>query len=195
MSGSIYLEESVFLSSSIESSLAYQKLRLIPFQEQKTVPGLKLSSLCLLAPPLRLMSAFGWQVARQHIVKHYGKLEEFVTLATEMVPELLSSRQRTQLLLGLRARVMMMSWRLQSNFVELVQTLLEDPSERRCSQYIMALSMTQHCRYWCGSSSPDWRSCYLYQTSDRLFILLHCRYHPVPLSNNKSCHWLGAGQL
>jgi hypothetical protein len=36
---------------------------------------------------------------------HYGKLEEFVTLVTEMVPELLSSRQRTQLILGLRARV------------------------------------------------------------------------------------------
>lgn len=69
------------------------------------VPGLKLSLLCLLAPPLRLMSAFRWQVARQHILKHYGKLEEFGTLVTEVVPELLSSRQRTQLLLGLRARV------------------------------------------------------------------------------------------
>ncbi|XP_036821314.1 uncharacterized protein LOC110507824 isoform X2 [Oncorhynchus mykiss] len=128
-------------------------------------PGLTLSSLRLLAPPLRLMSAFMWQVAQQHIVKHYGKLEEFVTLVTEMVPELLSSRQRTQLLLGLRARLVLELClsestadlvtiqphldkihylteyavhkesndeleATESNFVELVQTLLEDPSER-----------------------------------------------------------------
>nr|XP_046152737.1 uncharacterized protein LOC123994244 [Oncorhynchus gorbuscha] len=112
------------------------------------------------------MSAFMWQVAQQHIVKHYGKLEEFVTLVTEMVPELLSSRQRTQLLLGLRARLVLELClsestadlvtiqphldkihylteyavhkesnddeleATESNFVELVQTLLEDPSER-----------------------------------------------------------------
>ncbi|CAB1347997.1 unnamed protein product [Coregonus sp. 'balchen'] len=133
---------------------------------QKNGPSLTLSSLRLLAPPLRLMSAFMWQVAQQHIVKHYGKLEEFVTLVTEMVPELLSSRQRTQLLLGLRARLVLELCRnestadlvtiqphldkihylteyavhkesnddeleaTESNFVELVQTLLEDPSER-----------------------------------------------------------------
>jgi hypothetical protein len=54
------------------------------------------------------MSAFLWQVAQQHTVKHFGKLEEFVTLVTEVVPELLSSRQRTQLLLGLRATVRVM---------------------------------------------------------------------------------------
>ncbi|CAB1347996.1 unnamed protein product, partial [Coregonus sp. 'balchen'] len=70
-------------------------------------PGLTLSSLRLLAPLLCLMLAFLWQVAQQHIVKHYGKLEEFVTLVTEMVPEVLSSRQRTQLLLGLRARLVL----------------------------------------------------------------------------------------
>ena len=67
--------------------------------------NLPLSSLCLLVPPIRLMSASMWQVAEQRNVMQYGKLEEFVTLVTEMVPELLSSRQRTQLILGLRARV------------------------------------------------------------------------------------------
>lgn len=35
----------------------------------------------------------------------YGMLEEFVTMVTEMVPELLNLRQRAQLILGLRARV------------------------------------------------------------------------------------------
>ncbi|XP_041709289.1 zinc finger protein 239-like isoform X2 [Coregonus clupeaformis] len=128
--------------------------------------GLPLFSLRLLVPPLRLMSAFMWQVTQQRNVMQYGKLEEFVTLVTEMVPELLSSRQRTQLILGLRARLVLELCRSEgtadfltvqahldiihtltekslhkeshgdeleasdSNFVELVQTLLEDPSER-----------------------------------------------------------------
>uniref|UniRef100_A0A4W5Q6B9 Uncharacterized protein n=1 Tax=Hucho hucho TaxID=62062 RepID=A0A4W5Q6B9_9TELE len=80
------------------------QLKSLP-EAQDSGPRLTLSSLRLLAPPLRLMSAFLWQVAQQHTVKHYGKLEEFVTLVTEVVPELLSSRQRTQLLLGLRTTV------------------------------------------------------------------------------------------
>ncbi|KAM9402011.1 uncharacterized protein ACWYII_029316 isoform 3-T3 [Salvelinus alpinus] len=127
--------------------------------------NLPLSSLCLLVPPIRLMSASMWQVAEQRNVMQYGKLEEFVTLVTEMVPELLSSRQRTQLILGLRARLVLELCcgkedmvdhqtiqrhldRIQSctvkhkarknkkveasksNFVELVQTLLEDPAKR-----------------------------------------------------------------
>ncbi|XP_029486403.2 zinc finger protein 558-like isoform X2 [Oncorhynchus nerka] len=123
-------------------------------------------SLRLLVPPLRLMSAFMWQVAQQRNVMQYGKLEEFVTFVTEMVPELLSSRQRTQLIIGLRARMVLelccsagradlltIQAHLDiihtltekslhkeshgdeleasdSNFVELVQTLLGDPSER-----------------------------------------------------------------
>ncbi|XP_019899058.2 putative zinc finger protein 735 isoform X2 [Esox lucius] len=69
--------------------------------------GLPLSSLRLLVPPLRLMSASMWQVAQQRDVMQYGKLEEFVTLVTEMVPELLTFRQRAQLVLGLRARLVL----------------------------------------------------------------------------------------
>ncbi|KAL0985338.1 hypothetical protein UPYG_G00155670 [Umbra pygmaea] len=38
---------------------------------------------------------------------HYGKLEEFVTLVTEIVPDLMSQRQRSQLTLGLRARLVL----------------------------------------------------------------------------------------
>lgn len=68
-------------------------------------PVLSPSSLHLLVPPLRLLSAAMWQVAQQRDVRHYEKLEEFVTLVTEAIPELLSHRHRAQLILGLRARV------------------------------------------------------------------------------------------
>ena len=66
---------------------------------------LPLASLRLFVSPICLMSASMWQVAQQRNVKQYGKLEEFVTLVTNVVPELLSLKQRTQLALGLRARV------------------------------------------------------------------------------------------
>uniref|UniRef100_M3ZVJ2 C2H2-type domain-containing protein n=1 Tax=Xiphophorus maculatus TaxID=8083 RepID=M3ZVJ2_XIPMA len=46
-----------------------------------------------------------WQVIQQQSVKHYGMLEEFVTLVTEAVPQLLTERQRGVLLLALRAKV------------------------------------------------------------------------------------------
>ncbi|XP_060744996.1 zinc finger protein 23 [Tachysurus vachellii] len=68
---------------------------------------LPLSSVRLLVPPLRLMSAFMWQVLQQKNVVHYGKLEEFVSMVTETVPHLLSYRQRVQLILGLRARMIL----------------------------------------------------------------------------------------
>lgn len=51
------------------------------------------------------MSAFMWQVIQQHSVMQYDKLVEFIGLATEIVPEILSPNQRAQLILGLRARV------------------------------------------------------------------------------------------
>uniref|UniRef100_A0A4W5MDL4 C2H2-type domain-containing protein n=1 Tax=Hucho hucho TaxID=62062 RepID=A0A4W5MDL4_9TELE len=87
---------------------------------------LHFSSLRLLVPPLRLMSAFMWQVAQQRAIKHYGKLEEFVTVVTQTVPELITDRQRTLLLLALRARVNV----LEANFLKLTKNLLEDPVER-----------------------------------------------------------------
>ncbi|KAG7227356.1 hypothetical protein INR49_000361, partial [Caranx melampygus] len=63
-----------------------------------------LSSLALLVPPLRLMSAVMWEVVRQRNIKHYGKLEEFVSMVTDAVPELMSKREGRLLSLGLRAR-------------------------------------------------------------------------------------------
>ncbi|XP_030576281.1 uncharacterized protein LOC115773600 isoform X1 [Archocentrus centrarchus] len=65
------------------------------------------ASLCLLVPPVRLMSAFMWQVVQQRSVLQYDKLADFISLAAEMVPELLSPTQKTQLILGLRARLVL----------------------------------------------------------------------------------------
>ncbi|XP_010867450.2 zinc finger protein 845-like [Esox lucius] len=126
---------------------------------------LLLPSLRLFIPPLRLVSAAMWQVVLQGHVQDYGMLEEFVTTVTEIVPELLSSSQRAQLILGLRARLVLELFRMEqtpdlqnirqhldrirsltstddsesndaevelteSNFVQLVESLMKDPSER-----------------------------------------------------------------
>ncbi|XP_008301636.1 zinc finger protein ZFMSA12A-like [Stegastes partitus] len=66
---------------------------------------LPLSSLRLLIPPLRLVTAAMWQVAWEQSVRHYGMLEDFVSLVTDAVPQLLTERQRSLLLLALRAKV------------------------------------------------------------------------------------------
>lgn len=64
------------------------------------------ASLKLLVPPVRLMSAFMWKVVqRDGSVMQYDKLLDFISLVTEMVPELLSPRQKAELMLGLRAKV------------------------------------------------------------------------------------------
>ncbi|KAM9327520.1 uncharacterized protein KZ484_018999 isoform 2-T2 [Pholidichthys leucotaenia] len=70
------------------------------------LPGCRLSmpSLCLLVPTLHLMCAFAWQVVQSCNVVHYGKVEELVKLVTELAPELLTTGERVQLLLRLRAR-------------------------------------------------------------------------------------------
>nr|XP_054593694.1 zinc finger protein 436 [Nothobranchius furzeri] len=121
---------------------------------------LSIPSLCL------LMSAFAWQVVQCCNVVHYRKVEELVVLVTELAPELLTARERVQLLLRLRARLVLELCRSEStatplhvqphldvilnlkmssgcdqedfeeleksktNFVEVVQTLFQDPEER-----------------------------------------------------------------
>lgn len=70
---------------------------------------LPLASLRLMASPLQLMYSYMWQVIRQKKVKLYGKVEEFVTMVTQTVPELMSFKQTAQLILGLRARVRVLS--------------------------------------------------------------------------------------
>ncbi|XP_022073425.1 zinc finger protein 665-like isoform X1 [Acanthochromis polyacanthus] len=70
-------------------------------------PSLPLSSLRLLVPPLQLLSAAMWQLAKQKDVMNYEKLQEFVFMVTEAVPGLINHRQKAQLILGLRARLIL----------------------------------------------------------------------------------------
>ncbi|KAM7367083.1 hypothetical protein PAMP_015008 [Pampus punctatissimus] len=60
-----------------------------------------------MASPLQLTYSYLWQVIRQRNVKQYAKVEEFVTMVTQTVPELMSFKQTAQLILGLRARVIL----------------------------------------------------------------------------------------
>ncbi|KAM4711757.1 uncharacterized protein FYW61_020872 isoform 2-T2 [Anableps anableps] len=76
-------------------------------QIKNTDVFLPLSSLRLLIPPLRLLSAAMWQVAQRRDVLDYEMLGEFVTLVTDTVPDLLSAKQRGKLLLRLRAKVIL----------------------------------------------------------------------------------------
>ncbi|XP_029901610.1 zinc finger protein 768 [Myripristis murdjan] len=69
--------------------------------------SLPLASLRLLASPLQLTYSYIWQVILQRNVKQYSKVEEFVTMVTQTVPELMSFKQTAQLLLGLRARIIL----------------------------------------------------------------------------------------
>ncbi|KAK5609572.1 hypothetical protein CRENBAI_004443, partial [Crenichthys baileyi] len=108
---------------------------------------LPLSSLRLLIPPLKLLSAAMWQVAQRRDVLDYEMLGDFVKLVTDTLPNLLSAKQRGKLLLRLRAKVILELCRSaetantlhsgdaevdaeEAIFVELIQTLLKDPAER-----------------------------------------------------------------
>ncbi|XP_041741189.1 zinc finger protein 845 isoform X2 [Coregonus clupeaformis] len=124
------------------------------------------ASLRLLVPPLRLVSAALWQVVQRRDVVDYGLVEEFVTTVLDIVPDLMSYREKVQLLMGLRAQLVLELCRSdqladrdtvqphlnrmktciithgdnkisdpeveasESNFLKLIQTLLEDPFER-----------------------------------------------------------------
>ncbi|XP_033470857.2 uncharacterized protein LOC117249357 isoform X2 [Epinephelus lanceolatus] len=65
---------------------------------------LPLASLRLLVPPFQLTAASMCQVLKRQDVMNYWKVAEFVSLVTDMVPELLMYKHRMQLNLGLRAR-------------------------------------------------------------------------------------------
>ncbi|TWW64751.1 zinc finger protein 432-like isoform X1 [Takifugu flavidus] len=70
-------------------------------------PSIPLSSLRLLVPPVQLLSAAMWRLAKQNDVMSYEKLQEFVFMVTEAIPGLMNQRQRAQLVLGLRARLIL----------------------------------------------------------------------------------------
>ncbi|XP_064815481.1 zinc finger protein 263-like [Oncorhynchus masou masou] len=124
------------------------------------------ASLRLLVPPLRLVSAALWQVVQRRDVMDYGLVQEFVVTVLDVVPDLMSYREKVQLIMGLRAQLvlkLLFSEHLadsdtiqshlnrmktcsithrdnqicdpeveasESNFLELIKTLLEDPVER-----------------------------------------------------------------
>uniref|UniRef100_A0A3Q0SI62 C2H2-type domain-containing protein n=1 Tax=Amphilophus citrinellus TaxID=61819 RepID=A0A3Q0SI62_AMPCI len=92
---------------------------------------LPLASLRLMASPLQLTYSYIWQVVRQKNVKQYGKVEQFVTMVTQTVPDLMSFKQTAQLILGLRARKDAEVEKSQTNFMVLVQNLLKNPAERK----------------------------------------------------------------
>ncbi|XP_041659087.1 uncharacterized protein LOC121519987 [Cheilinus undulatus] len=68
---------------------------------------LPLSSLRLLVPPLRVMSAVMWKAVCLRNMKHYGKVEEFISMVSEVIPDLLTDGQMRLLTLGLRAKMML----------------------------------------------------------------------------------------
>ncbi|XP_010885895.2 zinc finger protein 658B isoform X1 [Esox lucius] len=74
---------------------------------KEEVPLLPLSSLRLLVPPLRLVSAALWHVVQQRCVSDYGLVEEFVTTVFDIVPDMMSYRERVQLIMGLRAQLVL----------------------------------------------------------------------------------------
>ncbi|XP_030259548.1 zinc finger protein 567-like isoform X2 [Sparus aurata] len=66
-----------------------------------------LSSLRLIVPPLQLVSTALWEIVKRGDVVHYGLLEEFISTVLETVPELLTDTERVQLVMGLRAKVVL----------------------------------------------------------------------------------------
>ncbi|XP_060758884.1 zinc finger protein 480 isoform X1 [Neoarius graeffei] len=75
--------------------------------QQKTGSALPLSALRLVVPPLRLMSAFLWQVVQRGNVTQYGKLEQFVLLVSETVPDIMSQHLLNKLVFHLRKKVIL----------------------------------------------------------------------------------------
>ncbi|MED6276110.1 hypothetical protein CHARACLAT_000064 [Characodon lateralis] len=70
-------------------------------------PPVLLPALRLFVPPLRLVSAAMWHIVQSGNLQEYGLVEDFISTVTDTVPELLNPDQKAQLLLGLRARVVL----------------------------------------------------------------------------------------
>ncbi|KAJ7984602.1 hypothetical protein DPEC_G00356480 [Dallia pectoralis] len=156
--------------------------------QEDTGAGLPLSSLRLYVPPLRLASAALWHVVQRRNKMDYGLVEEFVSSVFEMVPDLMSYRERVQLIMGLRAQLVLELFRtdhlanseaVQSHLNRVrscINTLREnqvpDPeveiSQSNFLELIQALLKDpverelffQRCRLFCGSFYPGWRSCF-----------------------------------
>ncbi|XP_047232078.1 zinc finger protein 264-like isoform X2 [Girardinichthys multiradiatus] len=88
----------------MEDNISQESLS--PPSDKQVLP-LPLTALRLLVPPLRLASAAIWQTVQRKVVADYGILEEFVSMVTDIIPELLTRHQKAQLTLGLRARLIL----------------------------------------------------------------------------------------
>ncbi|XP_072529326.1 uncharacterized protein [Salminus brasiliensis] len=87
--------------------------------------GAELFLHCLVSPA-RLLCAAIWQLIQQEDVSNYGLLEEFVSLVTDTIPDLLSCRQKTELTIGLRARLVLELCDMEGPaYPDLVQTHLQ----------------------------------------------------------------------
>ncbi|XP_060922148.1 uncharacterized protein LOC132995923 [Limanda limanda] len=83
--------------------------------------SLPFAALQLLAPPMRLVSAALWKALKQRDVMQYGTVEEFVTLACDSVPGMLTVRHQGKLTLGLRGRLILELLRGQEPDVTLIE--------------------------------------------------------------------------
>ncbi|XP_063073522.1 zinc finger protein Xfin-like isoform X2 [Engraulis encrasicolus] len=84
-------------------------------QDTGKEPDPHLSVLRLLTSPLRLICATVWRVVQEKDVLNYGVVEEFIASVAEAIPDLLSERQWVQLLLGLRAKMVLESCRFENS--------------------------------------------------------------------------------
>ncbi|XP_054880167.1 zinc finger protein 543-like isoform X2 [Poeciliopsis prolifica] len=121
---------------------------------------MKASSLRLLLSPLRLLTAAMWQVIQQQSVKHYGMLEEFVTLVTEAIPQLLTERQRGVLLLALRAKVTLSHPADDQTHLERIRCISKASDEQLTECCSALLSLTQ---------TPADSQCLLQEVFDQRF--------------------------
>ncbi|XP_055045872.2 uncharacterized protein [Misgurnus anguillicaudatus] len=82
-------------------------MEILNVASREIVPVLPLSALRLVVPPLRLMSAFLWQVIQRRNVTQYGKFEQFVMLVIETVPDIMSRSLVNKLIFCLRKKVIL----------------------------------------------------------------------------------------
>ncbi|XP_056912262.1 zinc finger protein 595-like isoform X3 [Takifugu flavidus] len=166
--------------------------------------GLPISVLRLLVPPVRLVAAAIWKTIEQRVVAQYGLIEEFISLVTDIVPEILTIDQRVQLTLGLRARLILELCQSTADletvqphldrmqllikvgatnietphleFVELVKKMLNNSDHRQ--QFFQVSSMFQ-------VASSVLEECVQSQSQEQLKLLLHYQKGHSHLDHNE----------
>ncbi|XP_077482214.1 uncharacterized protein LOC144092921 isoform X2 [Stigmatopora argus] len=73
--------------------------------QMDTALQLPISALRLLVSPVQLVSAAVWKTIEQQVVTDYGMVEDFVSVVTDILPDLLTDSERTQLIQDLTTRV------------------------------------------------------------------------------------------